>query len=143
MRNGSEDREPKYSHYLMKSAGRLMSTRGQWLAKQRMAVSRSTRGQWLAKQRMAVSRSTRGQWLAKQRMAVSRNDHILTFREVFKALLTSWNSFNVLFPILLTLLNMADRPNTCVTPTNSNAHVTCWFKGHRDAYEACTVNMYT
>ena len=111
MRNGSEDREPKYSHYLMKSAGRLMSTRGQWLA--------------------------------KQRMAVSRNDHILTFRVVFKALLTSWNSFNVLFAILLTLLNMADRPNTCVTPTNSNAHVTCWFKGHQDACEAYTVNMYT
>ena len=78
--NGSEDREPKYSHYLMKSAGRLMSTRDQWLA--------------------------------KQRIAVSRNGHILTFGEVFKTLLTSWNSFNVPFAILLTLLNMADRPNS-------------------------------
>ena len=39
--NGSEDREPKCSHYPVKSAARSMSTREQRLAKQRMVVSRN------------------------------------------------------------------------------------------------------
>jgi len=44
--------------------------------------------------------STREQHLLKQRMTASRNDHIVTFGEVFKNSLTSWNSFNVSFAIL-------------------------------------------
>ena len=54
----------------------------------------------------------REQWLVMQRMAVSKNDHILSFGEVFKTSLTSWNPFNVRFAI--TLLHMADCPkSTC------------------------------
>ena len=66
--------------------------------------------------------STREQWLVKQRMAVSRSDHILTFGEVFKTSLTSWNSFNVHFAILLTLC-CTTILKAHATPTNSNAHV--------------------
>ena len=57
--NGSEDREPKCSHFSMKSAARSTSTREQSM-------------QQLAKQKSA--------W-------VFRNDHILVFGEVFKTLL--------------------------------------------------------
>ena len=39
--NGSEDREPKCSHYPVKSTARSMSMREQWLVKQRMAVLRN------------------------------------------------------------------------------------------------------
>ena len=60
-------------------------------------------------------------------MAVLRNNHIFTFGEVFKTSLTSSNSFNVCFAILLTLLTLC-----CIwltiqkahgTPTNSNTRV--------------------
>ena len=50
---------------------------------------------------VARSVSTREQQLAKQRMAVTRNGHIFAFGEVFETSLTSWNSFNVHFAILL------------------------------------------
>ena len=56
--------------------------------------------------------SMREQWLVMQRMAVSKNDHILSFGEVFKTSLTSWNPFNVRFAI--TLLHMADCPQKYV-----------------------------
>ena len=48
------------------------------------------------------------QQLVKQRkhMAVLSNDHILTFGEVFEISLTSSNSFNIRFAILLTLLTL-------------------------------------
>ena len=40
-RENESNKEPKCSHYPLKSTARLMSTREQWLAKQRMAVSRN------------------------------------------------------------------------------------------------------
>ena len=60
----------------------------------------------------------------KQRMAVSRNDHILVFGKVFKTSLTSWNSFNIYFAILLTLCcTLLTVPKVRDMPINSNAQV--------------------
>ena len=107
-KNGSDNREPKSGHYLVKSGVRLMSTREQWLA--------------------------------KQRMAVSRNDPTFVFGEVFKTSLTSRNSCNVRFAILLTLgCTWPTILKACATPTNSNAHVTSRFKGHWE----CTQGIHS
>ena len=75
-KNGSEDKEPKCSHFPMKSAARSMGMREQSM-------------QWLVKQKSA--------W-------VFRSDHILMFGEVFETLLTFSNSFSICFAILLALL---------------------------------------
>ena len=60
-------------------------------------------------------------------MAVLRNNHIFAFGKVFKTSLTSSNSFNVCFAILLTLLTLCYTWLTIQkahgTPTNSNARV--------------------
>ena len=91
MQNGSKDREPKCSHYPVKSATRLMSTGEQHVHVQ----------------------------LVKHRMVVSRNDHILAFGEVFETSLTSWNSLNIymLCHSFHTLLHMANSPKSmCHTP---------------------------
>ena len=62
---------------------------------------------------------TEDQWLANQIkcMAILRNDYILAFGEVFETSLTSSNSFNVCFAILLTLLILC-----CTWSTKSMCH---------------------
>ena len=92
--------------------------------------------------------SMREQWPAKQKMAVSRNDHILMFGEVFKTSLTSWNSFNVWFAILLTLCyTWPTIPKPSATPTkyytNSNAHMWPVSSVVIEVYERHTLRIHT
>ena len=62
--------------------------------------------------------------LANQRMDVLKNDHILGFSEMLKTSLTSWDSFNVCFAILLTLgCIWPTVPKAYAMPTNSNAQM--------------------
>ena len=87
----SKNRDPKSGHYPVKSTVRSMSTREQWLE--------------------------------KQRMVISRNNRILVFGEVFKTSLTSWNSFNIRFAILLTLCCTWRPSQKHVPRLLTNAHV--------------------
>ena len=66
----------------------------------------------------------REQRLAKKRMAVSGNDHIRAFGEMFETSLTSWNSINVRFAILLKLAILFKLALCCKWPTVPKARAT-------------------
>ena len=82
--------------------------------------------------------------LANQRMDVLKNDHILGFSEMLKTSLTSWNSFNVCFAILLTLgCTWPTVPKAYAMPTNSNAQMSPVSSKVNKMHLRHTVNIYT